>query len=357
MITSTLAMPPPLLHPSLLPTLQPPLPSLRQALLSEFDSFFLLTLSTELSSPHAPSPPDPSLDVVEWSGDSPAISYSARTAEWLARVAEAPSHKASVVFYLSSEVLNGGSHPLRRVVDRLGGFISKSLAAWSSEEGERSGCSEGGIEAVEAAGALMESACSQLGTLVLSLLPPLQLQPSNDFVMETVRSSLFSRAHASLRGVVRGAYEEEIDQAREALIALGGGLLPCHLGVDSALRLDGEERPYASVIQLLSSLPLLTLPEQKLELVRDACVEIDVAISRYHSSSPRPSAVLSADDLIPIFAYSLVAAEVGVLYPDNFSCPLRLPLIWPHMTSSSLACPRLHSACTPPTSSHQLPLM
>ncbi|KAL1530055.1 hypothetical protein AB1Y20_000977 [Prymnesium parvum] len=275
-------------------------------------TFFTDVLQNELGGTDNTSPAGLDVDTVQWSPSGPRINFSTSTASWLSRVVASPADKSQVVYHLHSEILNGGSHPLRRVFESLVKLLSQLMLAAGASCTERS---DAAAQVVRSAARGMESACSGLSRLVLQVLPPLQMALTEAYVVEVVRTSLFDRMDGVLRKLLTAAHGAENDEANEAVIALGRGLLPSHLGVSRPLWLESEAQPYATVVDLLRSLPLVATAEQKLSLVQDACIEIDACIRRHHpevsAEGLDSSIALCADELIPILAYALVCAELN----------------------------------------------
>ena len=94
---------------------------------------------------------DVDADVVAWTPEGPRISYSTLTAGWLARVAENPSDKGAVTSHLNSHILNGGCHPLRRVVEALERLLSRLFVSTAVKSAKGDCGADGATVALQAA--------------------------------------------------------------------------------------------------------------------------------------------------------------------------------------------------------------
>ena len=223
----------------------------------------------------------PEADVIESTAEGLRIMYSARTAEWLAVVAERPHDDAAITRHLNSNILSG-THPLCRLLDGLVGLLSGLLLETDRSLKTNKPSGDDGDNALVTAAACTELACTLMHGVLLSVLPPLGVEPAKQHSMELVRASIFDQLDGTLRQLLRATYGRVDHEANEAVISLGRSLLPRHLGVSKLLWLSGETQPYASVADILRSVPLVPAPEQKLRLVLDACSEIDACIRRHY---------------------------------------------------------------------------
>eukprot|EP00966_Prymnesium_polylepis_P011651 267753-Prymnesium_polylepis.1 len=90
-------------------------------------AFFARVFAEQLQAENGllPQGLDVDVDLVEWTPQGPRIQYSSVTAGWLATVADDPSNKGAVTYHLNSQILNAGTHPLRRVLDALASLLSR----------------------------------------------------------------------------------------------------------------------------------------------------------------------------------------------------------------------------------------
>ena len=337
------------------------------------------------------------LDVIAVTPAGLHLSYSNRTAEWMAAVAAKPADTVALVRAHLDAALADATTP----IGQLAADFAAEFAALVSDDLD---------EAVTA----LSLGTARLRTLVSEVLPVLGDDGSlaAAAAADACHDALFSLCDSALRPPLRAAHAAE-DAAVSRRIEALEGLLPRHLGLDARFWLDvpgaagDAELPYAAAIEAARQLSRCASPRAKLASFVDACAAAARCAEQQASAdeerqlsqadeaaageaadeaakSPQPhacdqygalgggssrrgrSASAGADELIPLMAYVLVRARIEHAASSWRLCERWLlghpelllgPLGFGLATLEAAVRPKRHPCCCPchPTLEHAVP--
>ena len=310
-------------------------------------------------------------DVIELSPAGLRLEYSRQTAEWLTEVVQRP-HDYSLIFGYLTQLLSSHQHPLGRLCMEFGVLLCRLLesadpsrlnaplsttldvltartptspiAAPPAHSCSSSHSDEDARERCRHGVACMKLGTSKLLSLVLDLLPPLQIGLASRGAADTVQSVLFEASGHAILALLRDAHGHEGESVSTKVVELAG-LLPHHLDLSPKLWLGSDDvldqntsaqvgvisardgkvtqrantgkrsLPYQEVIALVATIPQVAAPRQKMVRFCEACAEVSNCVTRYHQRHGQrvqqgQALALGAEQLIAVMAYVLVRAQL-----------------------------------------------
>ena len=277
-------------------------------------------------------------DVVEVLPEGLRLGYSSQTADWLAAVAEQPSHPR--VYEYLDMLLHSAVSPLGHLGAAFHSLFEREFGGKECTSSSPGMCTEPSSAAatmgrVQQAVVCCACAVKRLHAITLDIFPPLKHADALQSSLSAIESFVYTGAGLRLREMLHSVHWAEDAECDAALLESGAHVLPRDFGSSPLFWLSTDEQctdqeaapkaaiageaaiadeaatadngfaaaaepphnpqydehdnsaPYASVVTRLRALPLHAAPRGKLALFCEACSEASQCVWRHHRlSSP-----------------------------------------------------------------------